>query len=149
MSIRTGVSVLALISMFSAHTAFAQDRVFKSDAGMMFHPILPEKASEFEEAIKRVHAALLKSTSEVRRRQAQTWKVFRSIETVAQGNSILYIFVVDPALEAADYSVARILEDELPAEAQELYDVFQSCYASPPSLINLRLVADFSGDELP
>ena len=99
MSIRASVSILALISTFSAHTAFAQDRVFKSDAGVMFHPILPEKATEFEEVIKRIHGALLKSTSDVRRRQAQTWKVFRSIET-AQENSILYIFVVDPALEA-------------------------------------------------
>ena len=113
---------------------------------MLFHPILPEKTADFERVILRVRDALRVSTNTVRQQQAASWKVYQSIEP-GINNSVLYIFVMDPALTAADYTIGNILREELPLEAQELYEAFASSYAYSPSLINLRLVADFGQAE--
>lgn len=145
---RTALCLLGLLIHVTASTAFAQERVFTADAGMLFHPILKEKTTDFERVIQRVRDALRASTSTVRQQQAESWKVYQSIEAGPQ-DSVLYVFVVDPTLTAADYTIGNILREELPLEAQALYEAFASSYAYSPSLINLRLVADFAQAETP
>ena len=143
---RTALCLLGLLIHATASTAVAQERVYTAAAGMLFHPILPEKTADFERVILRVRDALRVSTNTVRQQQAASWKVYQSIEP-GINNSVLYIFVMDPALTAADYTIGNILREELPLEAQELYEAFASSYAYSPSLINLRLVADFGQAE--
>ena len=140
---RTILSLTAFIVLLGASPAFSQDRIFTAEAGMVFHPIQPDKTEDFEMVLGRVRDALHESESTLRRNQAENWKVYQSVEPGPQ-DSVLYIFVIDPALEEADYTIGNILREELPLEAQALYETFASCYAYSPSMINMRLASDFN-----
>ena len=127
-----------------------QDRIFTSPAGMMFHPILPDKTVDFEDVITRLRTALNASTDESIRAQARGWKVYRAVEPGPPGQtSVLYVFVIDPAASGADYTIGELLRKELPLEAQTLYEKFAASYAYSPSLINVQLLADFGAAPAP
>ena len=140
---RTILSLTAFIVLLGASPTFSQDRIFTAEAGMVFHPIQPDKTEDFEMVLRRVRDALHESESALRRNQAENWKVYQAVEPGPQ-DSVLYIFVIDPALEEADYTIGNILREELPLEAQTLYETFASCYAYSPSMINMRLASDFN-----
>jgi hypothetical protein len=86
--------------------------------------------------------ALQKSEKPDRKEQAKTWKVFKSPDPAAGGN-VLYVFVIDPAVKGADYSVANILAEAFPpAEVNELYKQYAGAYAQGQNIVNLSLVSD-------
>ena len=127
----------------------AQDRIFTGEAGMTFHPIRLENTADFEDVITRVLDALSTRADETRRAQAAGWKVYRAAEPgPPEQTSVLYVFAIDPAVAEADYSIDELLRLELPLEAQELWEKFTASYAYSPSLVNLTLVADFTGIEI-
>lgn len=112
-------------------------RVFGSDAGMIFNPIKPDKAVEFEQVMAKLNDALMRSEDPVRQKQAAGWKVFKAVEPGPNG-TVLYVFVMDPAVKGADYSVTKILTEAYPTtEVQELYKLYSAAYASGQSLLNL------------
>lgn len=121
----------------------AQGLVFGADAGVVFNVIRPDKAADFEMVMGRVKDALQKSDNPVRRQQAAGWKVFKAQEPDAKGN-VLYLYVMDPAVKDADYTVSRILAEVFPTEAQELWPKFRDAYAGGQNRLNLSLVVDFS-----
>jgi hypothetical protein len=87
--------------------------------------------------------ALQKSDKPERKQQAQTWKVFKSPDPAAGGN-VLYVFVIDPAVKEADYTVSNILaEGFTPAELNEMYKKYAESYATGQNIVNLALVNDF------
>jgi hypothetical protein len=56
---------------------------------------------------------------------------------------VLYVFIIDPAVKGADYSVANILAEAFPAaEVNELYKQYAGAYAQGQNIVNLTLVAD-------
>jgi hypothetical protein len=116
-------------------------RIFGSDAGLIFNTIKPDKTADFEMIIGKLKAALAKSTDPVRKQQAASWKVFKSVDPGPAGN-VLYIFVVDPAVKGADYTVSKILAEGFPAEVQDLFKTFSAAYGGGQNLVNLQLVAD-------
>lgn len=115
-------------------------RVFGSDAGMIFNPVKPDKTADFEMIMGRLKEALKKSENAERKQQAASWKVFKSVEP-GPNNSVLYVFVMDPAVKGADYTVAKILSEVFPTEVQELYKVYSGSYSGGQSLVNLQLVS--------
>ncbi len=117
-------------------------RVFGSEAGMIFNPIRPDKVLDFEMVLGRIHDALMTSTDAVRRQQAAGWKVFRAVEPGPNGTA-LYVFVMDPAVKGADYTISRILSDAFPLEVQEIWKLYTAAYAGSQSLLNLQTVQDF------
>jgi hypothetical protein len=121
----------------------AGGRVFGAEAGMIFNPIKPDKTTDFEHVMARLHEALARSEDPVRRQQAAGWRVFKSVEPGPNANA-LYIFVMDPAVKGADYTVSKILAEVFPAEAQELYKLYSAAYAGGQSLVNLQLVENFA-----
>lgn len=121
----------------------AQGLVFGADAGVVFNVIRPDKTADFEMVMGRVKDALQKSDNPVRRQQAAGWKVFKAQEPDAKGN-VLYLYVMDPAVKDADYTVSRILAEVFPTEAQELWPKFRDAYAGGQNRLNLSLVVDFS-----
>ncbi len=121
-----------------AAQADPEARVFAAEAGLIFNPIRPEAAKDFEMVLGRLREALQQSPNPTRREQAKGWKVFKAQEPF-QG-SVLYIFVVDPAVKGADYSVTRILAEAFPTEVQSLYEKFSGAFAGKPSLVNLSPV---------
>jgi hypothetical protein len=117
-------------------------RVFASDGGMVLNFIKPDKTGDFEAVVGRLKEALQKSAKPERKEQAKSWKVFKSPDPAAGGN-VLYVFVIDPSVKGADYTVSNILAEAFPpAEVAELYKQYAGAYASGQNFVNLTLVAD-------
>ena len=104
---------------------------------MIFSAIKPAAAKDFETVLNRLRQALLGSADPVRQRQAAGWKIFKAAEPGPNG-SVLYVFVMDPAVKGADYGVAKILAEAYPAEAQQLYKLYIGAFASGQTLLNLE-----------
>jgi hypothetical protein len=121
-----------------------QGRLFGSDAGIVFNQVKPDRTADFEFAIGKIKEALSKSQDPVRKQQAAGWKVFRAQEP-GQNGAVFYLFVIDPAVKGADYSVGKILSEGLPPpEVQEVWKKFSESYASGQNLLNLTLVSSFA-----
>ncbi|MEO8258448.1 MAG: hypothetical protein ABI868_13965 [Acidobacteriota bacterium] len=117
--------------------------VFASDAGLVLNFIKPDKTADFEGVMQKLKGALQQSEKPERRQQAASWKVFRSPEA-AQGGNALYVFVIDPAVKGADYTVSNILAEAYePAELNEVFKTYAASYASGQNIVNLTLIAAF------
>lgn len=122
----------------------AAARVFASDAGLVLNFIKPDKTADFEAVVARLKEALAKSERPERKQQAASWKVFKSPEPAA-GGSVLYVFVMDPAVKGADYTVTNILTEAFPPEdVIELYRQYSGAFAPGQNFVNLTLVADLA-----
>jgi len=118
-------------------------RVFANDAGLVLNFIKPDKTADFEAVMGKLKEALQKSTKPERKQQAASWKVFKSPEPAAGGN-VLYVFIIDPAVKGADYTVSTILAEAFPQDVQTLYKQYAESYASGQNFVNLALVQDFA-----
>ena len=116
-------------------------RVFASDAGMVLNFVKPDKTADFEAVMAKLKEALQKSTKPERKQQAASWKIFKSPEA-AQGGNVLYVFVIDPSVKGADYTVSTILAEVFPTEVQALYKQYAEAYAQGQNFVNLTLVND-------
>ena len=112
-------------------------RVFAAEQGLIFNAIKPDKVADFETVIARLREALAASKDPVRNRQGWGWKIFKAAEPGPNG-SVLYVFVMDPAVKGADYGVARILAEAYPAEIMDLYRMYSGAFATAgQTLLNL------------
>ena len=144
-----------VVGALSATTAFAQAapaaaaqaaptaRLFASDAGMVLNFIKADKTADFEAVIGKLKEALHKSEKPERKQQAASWKVFKSPDP-AQGGNVLYVFMIDPSVKGADYTVSTILAEAFPTEVQALYKQYAETYASGQNFVNLSLVSDLA-----
>lgn len=123
-------------------------RAFAAGAGAIFSPVRPDKVLDFEMVLGRIHEALAQSTDPVRRQQAAGWKVFKATEPGPNG-SVLYVFVMDPAVKGADYTVSRILSEAFPTEVQEIYKLWSAAFAGGQSLLNLQVLENFAEPVIP
>ncbi len=80
-----------------------------------------------------------KSDDPVHKQMAQGWRVIKNPEPI-QGGNYLYVFLVDPVVKDADYTVSKVLAKVFPAEVQELFKVYaraspaaSRCRTTPPS----------------
>ncbi len=116
-------------------------RVFASDAGMVLNLIKADKTADFEAVVAKLKEALQKSEKPERKQQAASWKVFKSPDPAA-GGAALYVFMIDPSVKGADYTVSNILAEAFPAEVNALYKQYADAYASGQNFVNLTLVSD-------
>lgn len=116
-------------------------RTFGSDAGMVLNFIKPDKTADFEAIIAKLKEALQKSDKPERKQQAASWKVFKSPDQAAGGN-VLYVFIIDPSVKGADYTVSTILAEAFPQEVQTLYKQYADAYAQGQNFVNLSLISD-------
>ena len=143
-----------IVGAMASGTAYAQGqppqqaqaapttRVFGSDAGMVLNFIKPDKTGDFDMIVAKLKEALQKSTKPERKQQAASWKVFRATEAGAN-SSVLYVFVIDPAVKGADYTVSNILAEAFPPDqVVALFKQYAESYASGQNLLNLTLVSD-------
>ena len=115
-------------------------RVFGSDAGMVLNFVKTEKTADFEAVMAKLKEALAKSDKPERKQQAASWKVFKAVEPGPPG-SALYVFIIDPPVKGADYTVSTILAEAFPQEVQALYKQYAESYAQGQNFVNLTLVA--------
>jgi hypothetical protein len=116
-------------------------RTFPSNAAMVLNFIKPDKTADFEAVIAKLKDGLAKSEKPERKEQAKSWKVFKSPDP-AQGGNILYVFIIDPPVKDADYTISNILAEAFPTEVNELYKKYGESYATGMNFVNLALVAD-------
>ena len=122
----------------------ASPRVYASDAGMTLNFIKADRTADFEAVVAKLKEALARSTKPERKEQAKSWKVFRSSDPGPAG-SVLYVFVNDPAVKGADYTVTNILAEAFPAtEVTDLFKQYTAAYASGMNFVNLTLVSDLA-----
>ena len=113
-------------------------RVFASDHGLIFNAIRPDKVMDFETVLAKLRTALADSKDPVRNQQGWGWKIFKAAEPGPNG-SVLYVFVMDPAVKGADYGIAKILSEAYPNEVMDLYRMYTGAFATAgQSLINLQ-----------
>ncbi len=122
--------------------AAAPARVFASDAGMVLNFIKPDKTADFEAVVTKLKEALAKSEKPERKQQATSWQVFKSPDPAAGGN-VLYVFLINPSVKDADYTVSTILAEAFPpAEVNTIYKQYADSYATGQNFVNLTLVSD-------
>lgn len=152
-----GLSIALLVSGFaltlSARTpagaepglqaAAPPTRVFNMGAGLIQNTIKPDKTADFEMVMGKVKEALLKSEDPIRKQQALGWRIYKASEPGPNG-SVLYIFLIDPSVKDADYTIAKILSEGFPTEVAALYKTFSESYAGGQLPINLAPVLDMS-----
>jgi hypothetical protein len=108
---------------------------------MILNAVRPERVADFEMVIERLRKALAASTDPTVRAQAQGWRVLKASEAGPNG-SVLYVFLLDPAVPGADYSLGHILAEAYPnqQELQEIWKLYTESVASGGSLLNLTPV---------
>lgn len=114
-------------------------RSFAAKAGLLFSAVRPERVLDFETVIGLLQDALEKSTDPAVRAQASGWRVFKATEPGPNG-TVMYVFVVDPAIPGADYGLGRILSDAYPDRIMEIWKLYTGALAGGGSLLNLSPV---------
>lgn len=120
-----------------ASTPAPLPRVFTAPAGLIFNTVRPDRVDDFEKAMGYLQAALASSTNERVREQAAGWRVFKATE-LGPNSAVLYVFMLDPTVPGADYSLGRILADAYPDQAklQEIWKLYSGSVTGG-SLLNL------------
>ena len=151
------IAVGLVVGMLSAAPAFAQGAApaqpaapaanpfaFPGDGGVILNFVKADKTADFESVLAKVKEALAKSEKAERKQQATGWKVFKAAEP-APGGGVIYVFVMDPVVKGADYSVGNILVEAFgQTEGQALYKTYSESYGNPAigALLHLTLVQD-------
>ena len=126
-----------------AQPAVPASRRFTSDAGIMFSVIKPDKTADFEAVMARVKEGLGKSEDPKRKQQALSWRVFKGLEP-GPGANVVYVWILDPPVKDADYTITEILREAFPSEAQDLWAKYQACFVSGQTMLNLQLTTNMS-----
>jgi len=111
-------------------------RVFSGDSGLVLNFIKADKTADFEAVMGKLKEALNKSDKPERKAQAASWKILKAAEPGA-GGSVLYVFIIDPAVKDADYTVSTILAEGFPAEVNTIFKQYADSFASGQNFVNL------------
>jgi hypothetical protein len=108
--------------------------------GLLFSTVRADRVDDFEKAMAYLQTALSSSSNERVRAQAAGWRIFKATEG-APGGAVLYVFLFDPTVIGADYSLGRILADAYPDQTklQEIWKLY-SASVTGGSLLNLTPV---------
>jgi len=122
-------------------TSSSSTRTLTAPTGLLFNAVRPDRVADFEKLVGYLQTALASSTDATVRAQAQGWRILKASEPGPNG-SVLYVFVLDPAVPGADYSLGRILADAYPDQAQlrDIWKLYTDSVASGGSLLNLTPV---------
>ncbi len=117
-------------------------RTFTAQAGLLFNTVRPERVKDFETFLSHLKFALDNATSPSVQAQAKGWRIFKAGEP-GPNNTVLYVFVLDPAIKDADYGLGRILADAYPDTAQltDIWRLYTGSVTSGGSLLNLNTLA--------
>jgi len=120
--------------------AVPSSRKFTSDLGIMFSVIKADKTTDFEAVLARVKEALAASQDPKRKQQALSWRVLKGLEAGPGPNTVVYVWLLDPAVKDVDYSITTILSEAFPNEAQDLWSKYTACFVSGQTMLNLQQV---------
>jgi hypothetical protein len=96
------------------------DYTFETGTALLLFYVRPDRTADFEAVLARLSQALAASADPVRRQQAAAWRMMRSSEP--SRDAVVYVFLLDPVVQNADYDPVRVLSESLPADVQPLYE---------------------------
>jgi hypothetical protein len=114
-------------------------RVFTAKSGLIFNTVRPDRVVDFEMVMGYLQAAFEQTTDARVREQAKGWRVFKATEP-GPNNTVLYVFVIDPAVPGADYGLGRILADAYPDQIEKIWSLYTGSLAPSATLMNLTPV---------
>ena len=116
-------------------------RAFTGRAGLLFNTVKADKTADFEKVIGYLQAALAKATDPTVQAQARGWRAFKVSEP-GPNSTVLYVFVLDPAVPSADYGLGHILGQAYtdPAQLQEIWKLYTDSVTTGGTLLNLTPV---------
>ena len=119
----------------------AGTRTFTGSTGIIFNAVRTERVVDFELVIGYLQAALEKSTDARVREQARGWRMFKAAEPGPNG-TVLYAFVIDPAVPGTEYALGPILSEAYPDQIEQIWKLYQGALAGAGSqtLLNLTPV---------
>ena len=133
-----------VVDMAAQSSAPAHQKLtFEGDTALWTMAIKPDKTADFEQIMKKLHEALLKSADPQRRQQAAGWKVMKISTPLPDGN-IAYVHIVHPVVSGADYTIMQTLYDAYPEERQTLYQLYRGAFAQNLSLATGSIAVDAS-----
>jgi hypothetical protein len=119
--------------------AVAPSRAFNAPAGMLLYQVIPVRVLDFERLIAYVRDSVAKTTNAKLREQFKGLTIWRTVEAGPNGDA-LYVFLVNPAVPCADYSLGQLLAEAYPDPAQlgEIWKLYTSSVrATGTTLLNL------------
>ena len=114
-------------------------RVFTAGTGIIFNAVRQDRVVDFEMVMGYLQSAFEKSTDPRVLAQARGWRVFKVAEP-GPNATVLYVFLLDPAVPGADYGLGRILSDAYPDQVQDIWKLYTGALAGGGSLLNLAPV---------
>jgi hypothetical protein len=104
---------------------------FDGDTAILTVAIKPDKTADFEQIMKDVSAALMKSDKPERKEQAAGWKVVKSATPMKDGN-VVYMHLINPVVKGADYTVLAILYEANPDPTAQraIFEKYRDSFAA-------------------
>ena len=90
----------------AAPTTAVLARSFTAPVGLVFNTVRPERVEQFERLLAEVQTALAASKNPATQAMAKGWRFYKAAEPVS-GGAIMFVFVIDPVVTGADYSLER------------------------------------------
>lgn len=118
----------------------APKMTFEGDTALWTVAIKPDKTTDFEKIVAKLHEGLAKSDKPERKQQASGWKVMKLAKPLPDGN-IGYVHIINPVVAGADYTVMQALYEMFPEERQALYELYRGAFAANLSLAVGNMVA--------
>ena len=122
-------ATIVLFGMQGLVVAQAQNSALTfNNGGFIQNIIRAGSTGDFEMVMDRVKEGLQNSDDSAKRRQADSWKIYK-LPAQADG-SVIYLAIIDPPVPQADYTVSNILLEAYgQEEAQRLYDIYSAAAA--------------------
>ena len=114
-----------------ALNAQSKELTFDGDTAIITVAIKPDKTADFEQIMKDLGAALMKSDKPERKQQAAGWKVVKSATPLKDGN-IVYMHVINPVVKGADYTILTLLYEGNtdPAAQRAIFEKYRDAFAA-------------------
>jgi hypothetical protein len=131
-------ALLMLPAFYGDAAVNAQDAAAKSntltfdgDTAILTVAIKPDKTADFEQIMKDVGAALMKSEKPERKQQAAGWRVVKSATPMKDGN-VVYMHLINPVVKGADYTVLAILYEANPDPTAQraIFEKYRDSFAA-------------------
>src|SRR3984893_5900839 len=111
---------------------------YSGDAGMIIHYVKADKTHDFEMVMGKVKEALNKSDNPDRKKQAASWKLFKTEEPGPSG-AVIYMSIMEPDAKKVEYSVVKILTEGFPNDVRALYENYTQAFVNPPGQVPFHL----------
>ena len=98
-------------------------RALTGESGVIFTSVRPERLVDFETVMTYLQEALETTTDATTRRQWQGLRILKQTEP-GPNSSIVYMFVIDPVVAGADYSLGPVLSAAYPDKIQEIWKLY-------------------------